>query len=110
MSNTHPLADGQTTISPWIPECDQVRLATLGKLIEECNELSARAARCIIQGIDEVDPDSGRTNREELSLEVSDVIATIQTIKRELNVDYSDDRANNKRTGFKRWLDMIRNA
>lgn len=30
MSDSHPLTDGQTTISPWIPERDPVRLAALG--------------------------------------------------------------------------------
>jgi len=97
-------------ISPWSPEQDKVRLAVLIKLIEECNELSGRAARCIAQGVDEVDPDTGRTNREEMSREVSDVIACLQKLNGEMGISGDPDRVNSKFLGYGRWHDMIRGA
>ena len=38
-------------ISPWFPEQDRIRLAVLGKLIEECTVLAGRAARTGIVGL-----------------------------------------------------------
>lgn len=94
-------------ISPWSPEQDRIRLAVLGKLIEECNELAGRAARCIIQGIDEQDPTSGRTNREELAREMADAIACIETAETRLGIPISSGRIADKYNGFKRWHVMI---
>lgn len=94
-------------ISPWFPEQDQIRLAVLGKLIEECNELSGRAARCIIQGLDEVDPDTKRTNREELEREAADVAACMEIAREVLGIVPSDGRSLKKAIGFRRWHRLI---
>lgn len=96
------------TISPWIPITEPITLAVLGKLGEECCELGARLFRTVIQGLDEQDPDSKRSNWEEISREIADVEACIQTIKSELEIDYDDARVNGKRNGFQRWFKMIR--
>lgn len=96
-----------STISPWMPERDPVTLAVLGKLIEECNELSARAARCIIQGCDEIDPDTGRTNMTELERETADVMACLQMARERLGLLASSDRQAAKAAGFRRWHKMI---
>ncbi|PZQ82691.1 MAG: hypothetical protein DI549_10970 [Ancylobacter novellus] len=95
------------TISPWMPEQDRIRLAVLGKLAEECNELGARAARCIIQGIDEADPASNRSNRAELAREIADVIACTEVAIEVLTLDVSDRRIQDKMRGFYRWHTMI---
>ncbi len=102
----------KSTISPWMPEQDQIRLAILGKLGEEASELAQRCFRCIIHGLDELDPDTGRTNRVELEREISDVIACIVTSEnnRISNVDANeayDKRVNDKVDGFKLWHGMI---
>lgn len=102
------MADGH--ISPWFPEQDRVTLAVLGKLIEECNELSARAARCIIQGCDEKDPDSGRTNVEELEREVADVMACLEMARVKLGIRPSGTREGEKFRGFQRWHELIEAA
>jgi len=102
------MAEG--SISPWWPEQDQLRLAVLGKLVEECNELGARAARCIIHGLDEVDPDTGRTNREELERESADVDACILVARETLDLDAMPTRALGKRQGFRRWHGLIAGA
>jgi len=102
------MAEGQ--ISPWFPEQDRVTLAVLGKLIEECNELSARAARCIIQGIDEKDPGSGRANIDELEREAADVMACLEMAQRRLGVRPSGDRQGEKFRGYERWHELIESA
>ncbi|MFC5421969.1 hypothetical protein ACFPOB_20615 [Bosea eneae] len=96
------------TISPWFPEQDRIRLAVLGKLIEECTELAGRAARCIIQGLDERDPATGRKNREELGREMSDVSACIETAERCHIGLRGLGRMADKRDGFRRWHELIR--
>lgn len=102
------MAEGD--ISPWMPEQDRVRLALLGKLTEEAGELAARAARCIIHGLDERDPDSGRLNRVELERELADVRAVAEALRSVLDVVPDDTRAQRKRNGFYDWLALIRRA
>lgn len=103
------MSDGEH-ISLWIPEPDPIRVAVLGKLAEECNELAGRAARCIIQGITELDPDSGRTNHDELEREMSDVMACIEVAFRTLGTTPSATRQAKKSAGYYRWHSMIEAA
>jgi hypothetical protein len=79
----------------------------LGKLAEEAGELAARAARCIIHGLNERDPDSRRTNRVELEREMSDVLAAIVAMEI-VNVHADPDRADRKLDGFQRWVELIK--
>lgn len=60
-------------LNPWQPEQDRLRLALLGKLLEEVNELGAALARCIIQGIGESEPVTGKPNVDWLEDEIADV-------------------------------------
>lgn len=99
-----------STISPWMPEQNQIRLAVLGKLIEECNELAGRAARCIIQGLDETDPASGRLNSEELAREMADVEACISVLVDRIGLYPMTGRVLDKIDGFRRWHGMIEAA
>ena len=98
------------TITAWMPETDQHVLAVLGKLAEECNELAGRCSRAAMQGLEELDPKSGFTNRAELGREVSDVLACIDTLADRLNIKASDQRVVDKVNGFMRWHGMIRSA
>ncbi|WP_207747540.1 hypothetical protein [Pelagibacterium limicola] len=99
------MPDGQ--ISPWMPEQDRIRIAVLGKLAEECNELAARAARCIIHGLHEVDPDSGRYNIDELEREMADVFACLSVARMRLRAEPDINRIETKMQGFARWHRMI---
>lgn len=82
-------ADGWRDPNPWHPMTDAVDLKHLGKLGEECGELSAAISRCIIQGIDEAEPVTGKVNRQWLEEEIADVLANI-----ELNIErFKLDRA-----------------
>lgn len=69
------MADGTERPSKWIPTTDLLDLAVLGKLAEECGELSSIIARCIIQGPDENDPESNKPNLQALMEEIADVRA-----------------------------------
>jgi len=51
--------------------------------IYEMHELGVVLNRCIIQGIDEADPKTGKVNREAMQDEIADVIAQC-----EINIDY----------------------
>ena len=64
--------------SDWRREPSERRNALLGKLAEEANELAGRCARAMIQGLDELDPDTGRTNRAHLQDEFADVQAIME--------------------------------
>jgi hypothetical protein len=108
-SDWKPSGD-KPAITAWLPDQDQHRLAVLGKLIEECNELSGRAARCILHGLDEVDPDSGRTNRAELEREIADVEACLSQAQKRLGVAYDLHRAVEKTRGFDHWHNLIDEA
>lgn len=94
--------------SPWKPEQDIRRLRVLGKLIEELNELSSAAARCIIQGIDEEEPTTKVPNRTWLADEIADVWCNIQIALEvfELNTDYIEERTARKMHYLKKWLEM----
>ena len=69
------MAEGKGHPSPWNPETSQHRLAVLGKLAEEGSEVATAATRCIIQGIDEREPVTGKLNREWLEDEIADILA-----------------------------------
>lgn len=73
--------------NPWHPITNQLTLKHLGKLGEECNELGAAIFRCIIQGIDEVEPETGKPNRIWLQEEIADVEANLKLVKGHLELD-----------------------
>ena len=60
-------------IHPWYPETETNRVRALGKALEELGELVSATARCLIQGIDEREPVTGKPNRQWLEQEVADV-------------------------------------
>jgi hypothetical protein len=70
-------ADKLRDANPWHPISDAVDLKHLGKLAEELSEAGAAVARCIIQGIDEAEPVTGKINRQWLQDELADVLAGI---------------------------------
>lgn len=74
-------------LTKWTPTTNLMMLRRMGKLIEELNELGVVAARCIIQGIDEVDPGSGLVNRVRLMKELADVMAQCMVTIDKLDLD-----------------------
>ena len=96
-------------LTKWIPTTDLLMLRRMGKLQEELAELSIVASRCIIQGIDEIDPGSGKINRARLHDEIADVVAqcvvTIELLK--LDFPYIDQRVTKKIGLMQEWEDMF---
>lgn len=96
--------------SNWRPETDLIRLAVLGKLAEELAEAGAIVARCIIQGIEECEPETGLPNRIALEKELADVQAAAGHAIAAFNLDtlLMQRRAAMKFKHKQLWHDMIR--
>lgn len=87
-------ADHLRDASPWHPIKDAVDLKHLGKLGEELTELAAAASkcgaavcRCIIQGVEESEPVTGKLNRHWLEDEIADVEANIRLVVGRFDLD-----------------------
>ncbi len=104
------MGDGVKPPSPWRPTTDKLELAILGKLGEELAECGSAAARCIIQGIDEADPETGEPNRVWLEKEIADVEAMIHHAKEYYGLDRREITLRRlRKIAHKRaWHDMIR--
>ena len=96
-------------ITKWTPTTNLIMLRRMGKLGEELAELSVVTNRCIIQGIDEIDPASGKVNRLRLEHEIADVLAqcwtTIETLK--LDVPAICQRKEYKMDQMREWEAMF---
>lgn len=95
-------------LNPWHPITDAVDLKHLGKLSEEVNELGAAVSRVIIQGIDEVEPVTKKSNRLWLEEEIADVLANIALVSErfDLNSDFIARRVYDKKTRLRTWHEM----
>lgn len=96
--------------SKWIPETDLRTLAALGKLAEECGELGAIAARCIIQGPDGVNPETKEINVNDLEKEIADVVGLCRLVAKHFRLDHVRiaERANKKYLMKRDWLEMLK--
>lgn len=65
-------------MNPWVPDSDPRQARRVGKSLEELSELSSVLARISIQGLDAIDPASGKSNRQRLHEETADVLAQIE--------------------------------
>lgn len=95
--------------SDWQPITDKHALAVLGKLGEEVNELGAAIFRCIIQGIDETEPTTGKVNRVWLEQELADVMAMTTITMRRFSLDTRAimDRRDRKIAYKEPWFDAL---
>ena len=73
--------------NPWHPMTDPVDIKCLGKFGEELGECGAAVSRCLIQGIDEAEPVTGKVNREWLQEEIADVLANIGLVIKRFDLD-----------------------
>jgi len=105
---TKDIADHEPSL--WIPITDPITLAHLGKLGEELGECSAIVSRCIIQGMDGVDPSSGKINRDALRDELADVNAMTRLASElfALPLDTMQTRVQRKMKMKRTWHDMLR--
>lgn len=100
--------DQNPKYNPWHPMKDAVDLKHLGKLCEECGELSAAISRCIIQGINELEPVTKKPNYEWLEDEIADVMANIELVSERFKLDQARMiiRVETKKTKLKTWHKM----
>ncbi len=91
--------------NPWVPMSDVKSVRVLGKLLEELNEAGAASARCLIQGIDEAEPVTGKVNREWLEDELADVMANIYLAMEHFNLRSARmvDRTGKKMEHLRGW-------
>jgi phage terminase Nu1 subunit (DNA packaging protein) len=95
------------SITLWKPEPDVLIHQALGKACEEASELANILARCLIQGLNESEPVSGKRNRQALFEEIADLDAAVQWLRELVNDEYDGDRADRKLNGFRRWQCML---
>jgi hypothetical protein len=102
-------ADYLREANPWAPMRKPLDLAHLGKLAEELSEAASACARCIIQGIDEREPATGKQNREWLEDEIADVLAGFDLVSERfhLNQQRIRDRLLRKKAHLRQWHDKI---
>lgn len=68
-------------ITLWKPEADVIIHQALGKACEEATELASILARCLIQGLDQSEPVTGKPNRQALFEEIADLDAAVQWLR-----------------------------
>ncbi len=109
VANRIQVVEKRGRLTKWTPTQNRLILRRMGKLGEECGELTAVTNRVIIQGLDEVDPATGLTNRVRLSKELADVLAqiecTIDALK--LNYDEISIRVADKKRQMAEWDAML---
>lgn len=90
---------------PWHPMSDPVDLKHLGKLSEELNECGAAVARCIIQGINEAEPVTGKINKKWLEDEIADCYANFALVIDRFKLDTASmsERVLKKKKHLKAW-------
>jgi hypothetical protein len=96
-------------INPWRPIKRPIDLKHLGKLAEELSECGAVVSRCIIQGVDETEPTTGKINRQWLLEEIADVLANADLVIEHFGLARAtiEKRRSRKKTGLRKWHRML---
>lgn len=99
--------------SDWQPMKGGRVVAAIGKLGEEASELSSAIFRCIIQGISECEPTTGKSNRQWLLEEFADVHALLALVQTELHMTPDEEKAVAARFLRKlemkrKWMEMVK--
>ncbi|MDJ1632710.1 hypothetical protein [Rhizobium rhizogenes] len=96
------------SITLWKPEPDVLIHQALGKLAEECAELSQALARCLIQGFHEEEPVTHKLNRIQVREEMADVKAAMRWLQELVNEQWGESpREARKLAGFQQWQHML---
>ena len=92
--------------SEWQPITNKCDLAVLGKFGEELSECTTAIFRCIIQGMAEAEPTTGKINKQWLEDEIADVRAllTFAEARFDLNLARIAKRAEMKRSYKRPWF------
>lgn len=99
-------------ISPWSPDTNVGNLRVLGKAIEERGESVQMLGRCVIQGIDESEPVTGKPNRQALEEELADERATAELLIEHFRLDRTrmEVRVMEKKARLRAWFAMMEPA
>jgi NTP pyrophosphatase (non-canonical NTP hydrolase) len=89
----------------WVPDADPHQARRIGKTLEELSELANVLARISIQGLDSIDPASGKTNRRRMLEETADVLAQLDCNVRAFDLDRDEmwDRQERKTAQMAEW-------
>lgn len=94
-------------MNKWEPDNNPFQNRRISKTGEEVNELGAVLFRISNQGIDAIDPGTGKTNRQRLLEETADVLAQIQCNMSDLfsesDARFIRNRALDKREQMNTW-------
>ena len=96
--------------NPWIPMSEPIDIKHLGKLTEETGELVQVICRCLIQGIDGLDPiNEQESNRDWLTKEIADVLANIDLVVKhfDLDIELIGIRRDRKKKLLRQWHGML---
>jgi hypothetical protein len=106
-----PTGKNTLGMNPWEPISNPLTLKHLGKLGEECGELSSAVSRCIIQGIRATEPTSGKPNDVWLMEEIADVLANINLVVAHLGLSnhFISVRKTEKMAKLRAWHQMLPN-
>lgn len=96
--------DPKPSVSPWFPETDLNTVRALGKTLEELGECTSAVSRCLIQGVEECEPVTGKPNRRWLEQEIADVLAQFEIL---IEMKSLDIAAIQRRKEFKKGLMAI---
>lgn len=86
---------------------EPVDVKHLGKLMEELGEAQAAVARCLIQGINEAEPITGKLNGQWLAEELADVEANIALVRKWFDINPMGERVARKMKDLRRWHEML---
>lgn len=104
---TQPTNWTNSKMNPWKPDDNPHQARRIGKTGEEVGELAAVLFRITIQGIDSIDPSSGKTNRQRLLEESADVYAQLEvnfhTLYSAEEQDFVHARVLEKRRQMAQW-------
>lgn len=95
--------------NPWVPMKEPIDVKHLGKLAEELGELQAAISRCLIQGINEKEPVTGKPNRQWLMEEMADVYANLELCFIHFNLPRTPvlERIHRKTEMLRKWHQML---
>lgn len=96
----------------WVPTTDETELKVLGKFLEELGECSNAVARVLIQGVEDVEPTTKVPNRQWLSDEIADIMATASIVIEHYGLDLEavNARIFSKYDYLKDWMYYESNA
>lgn len=100
-------------VTKWELESSPLIRRRMGKTTEECNELASVCARIDLQGIDSIDPSSGKPNRRRLAEEIGDVYAQLDECLNNaealgIDIDFINERRARKRADMQTWEAMYK--